>query len=176
MVVEGPFDALACIAGGVALTVAINSTRYAHPEHFAGLTRCLIALDADTAGTDALPQWVRALAGYGVATDFLPMGELGEAKDLGEYWQRYGRIPDTIAGYAEWVQGQATYAALPADQRRYVDDLTAILIADGWAAIEEEAADLPDPITGAPDHYRATACAIDRARQALTKRSTEFPR
>jgi DNA primase len=49
VIVEGPFDAAACLAGGVPCVIALNGN-HVRPEWFAGIPKVFIANDADTVG------------------------------------------------------------------------------------------------------------------------------
>ena len=73
IVVEGPLDAAACIAAGLPLTVAIGSTSYAHPEHFAGLVTVILALDGDDAGQAGRRDLWLALTARGAVASASPL-------------------------------------------------------------------------------------------------------
>lgn len=93
IIVEGPLDAAACVAAGLPLVVAIGSTSYAYPEHFAGLTTVILALDGDEAGQAARRALWLELVARGVDVLLLPVDALEGCKDLGEYWQQFRRVP-----------------------------------------------------------------------------------
>lgn len=93
IVVEGPMDTAACVAAGIPLTVAIGSTTYRYPEHFAGLSTVILALDNDAAGQAARQALWLALTARGIEVLLLPASALNGCKDLGEYWQRHRTMP-----------------------------------------------------------------------------------
>lgn len=97
IVVEGPLDAAACVAAGYPLAVAIGSTTYRHPEHFAGLSTVILALDGDAAGQAGRRSLWLDLTARGIEVLSLPAASLDGAKDLGEYWQRYRAMPMPLA-------------------------------------------------------------------------------
>lgn len=97
IVVEGPLDAAACVAAGLPLVVAIGSTSYAYPDHFAGLTTVILALDGDQAGQAGRRALWLELVARGVDVLLLPVDALEGCKDLGEYWQRFRRVPMQLA-------------------------------------------------------------------------------
>lgn len=97
IVVEGPLDAAACVAAGLPLVVAIGSTSYAYPDHFAGLTTVILALDGDQAGQDGRRALWLELVARGIDVLLLPADALEGHKDLGEYWQRFRRVPMQLA-------------------------------------------------------------------------------
>lgn len=97
IIVEGPLDAAACVAAGLPLAVAIGSTSYAHPEHFAGLSTVLLALDGDDAGQEGRRRLWLDLTARGIEVLPLPASALDGCKDLGEYWQRYRAMPLQLA-------------------------------------------------------------------------------
>lgn len=96
IVVEGPLDAAACVAAGLPLVVAIGSTSYAHPDHFAGLAMVILALDADKAGQDGRRALWLELVARGVDVLLLPADALEGCKDLGEYWQQHHAMPPQL--------------------------------------------------------------------------------
>ncbi len=96
IVVEGPLDAAACYAAGLPLTVAIGSTTYAHPEHFAGVATVLLALDGDAAGKEGCRRLWLDLTARGIEVLSLPAAALDGCKDLGEYWQRFHAMPGQL--------------------------------------------------------------------------------
>lgn len=102
LIVEGPLDAAAAYAAGYPLTVALGSTSYKRWEDFAGVERVILALDSDTAGIKARPGVYAALAAFvpdvQVLTPAAIKAMLEECKDLGEYWQRYRRMPPALGG------------------------------------------------------------------------------
>jgi len=97
IVVEGPLDAAACVAAGLPLVVAIGSTSYAYPDHFAGLTTVILALDGDQAGQDGRRALWLELVARGIDVLLLPADALEGCKDLGEYWQQFRTMPMQLA-------------------------------------------------------------------------------
>lgn len=101
LIVEGPLDAAAAYAAGYPLTVALGSTSYRHWDHFAGVHRAILLLDNDPAGIDARGRAYTALQEYiddvRVFTPAALQTILEGAGDLGDYWQRYRRMPPIIA-------------------------------------------------------------------------------
>lgn len=97
VVVEGPLDAAACVAAGLSLTVALCGKSYKRPEHFAGLTTVILALDADEAGQEGRRRLWIDLTARGIDVLVLPASALDGAKDLGEYWERHRAIPAQLA-------------------------------------------------------------------------------
>jgi hypothetical protein len=93
IIVEGPLDAAACVAAGLPLAVALGSTSYAYPEHFAGLSTVLLALDGDDAGQAGRRALWPELSGRGIEVLSLPVSALDGCKDLGEYWQGRRTMP-----------------------------------------------------------------------------------
>lgn len=100
VIVEGPIDAAACVAGGLPLAVAIGSTSYAHAEQFAGVTLALLVLDADDAGQQGRRDFAAALMAAGVEVLSLPAAAIDGCKDLGEYWQRRQALPVPLVARA----------------------------------------------------------------------------
>lgn len=100
IIVEGPLDAAACVAAGLPLTVAIGSTSYAHPDHFADLSTVILALDSDAAGREGRRRLWLELSGRGIEVLSLPAAALDGCKDLGEYWQRHRTMPSQLMARA----------------------------------------------------------------------------
>lgn len=100
IIVEGPLDAAACAAAGLPLTVAIGSTSYPHPEHFAGLSTAILALDGDKAGQAGRRSLWLELTARGVEVLPLPASALDGCKDLGEYWQTHRTMPAQLMARA----------------------------------------------------------------------------
>jgi DNA primase len=97
VVVEGPMDALAILAGGVANVVAIGSTGYPWPEHFFGVSRALVLLDNDAAGGEGARTFRDELILQGVAAQLLDAAALlGEHKDAAAYWQAARSLPAAL--------------------------------------------------------------------------------
>ena len=92
VIVEGPFDAAACLAGGVPYVVALNGAT-ARAEWFAGIPRVFLANDADDAGREAVARFRRTVPVH--AASFDP-DALEGCKDLGEFWQTHGRLPTAL--------------------------------------------------------------------------------
>ena len=107
VVVEGPLDAAACVAAGLPLTVALCGKSYKRPEHFAGLTTVILALDADEAGQEGRRQLWLDLMARGIEVLVLPAAALDGTKDLCEYWQRFRRMPRQLAARATGPHMQA---------------------------------------------------------------------
>lgn len=102
LIVEGPLDAAAAYAAGYPLTVGIGSTSYKRWDHFAGLQRAILLLDNDDAGIGARSRAYTALLeivpDVKVLTPAALQTILEGAGDLGEYWQRYQRMPPILGG------------------------------------------------------------------------------
>jgi len=89
VIVEVPFDAAACIAGGIAQVIALNSIAV-RPEWFAGIPRVFLANDADTAGLEVVKRFRRTVP---VACASFVADALAGCKDVAEFWQTHGRLP-----------------------------------------------------------------------------------
>lgn len=102
LIVEGPLDAAAAYAAGYPLTVGIGSTSYKRWDHFAGVQRAILLLDNDNSGIGARGRAYTALVEYvpdvKVLTPAALQTILEGAGDLGEYWQRYQRMPPILGG------------------------------------------------------------------------------
>jgi len=96
IVVEGPMDALAIVAGGLMNVVAIGSTSYPWPAHFRGVKRAVLLLDNDGAGVKGGRAFRDALALEGVAATLLDALALGEHKDAAAYWEARGELPPAL--------------------------------------------------------------------------------
>jgi hypothetical protein len=92
VVVEGPFDAAACLAGGMPYVVALSGAT-ARPEWFAGIPRVFLANDADDAGRAAVSRYRRTVPVH--ATSFDP-DALEGCKDVAGFWQTHGRLPAAL--------------------------------------------------------------------------------
>lgn len=196
IICEGPVDAAACFAAGLPLAVAINGKTYKHPEHFAGLERAVLALDSDDAGQGGRADLYLALTALGVSVLLLPAAALEGCNDLGEYWQRYGRMPAQLAAASMGPHRRGlgtprqTAASDPAPRelaeyerrrRESRPDLPAELIAEAEAdaaELAQDAAQLADFEAmidrerarleyDNPDLLRASEYAIELARTAF---------
>ena len=96
VVVEGPFDAAACLAGGVPHVIALNGAT-ARPEWFAGVSRVFLAGDADDAGREAVTRFQRTVPVH--ATSF-HADALAGCKDVAGFWQTHGRLPAALIAAA----------------------------------------------------------------------------
>lgn len=100
LIVEGPLDAAAAYAAGYPLTVGIGSTSYKRWDHFAGVQRAILLLDNDDAGIGARSRAYAALVEIVPDVQVLKPAALQAilegAGDLGEYWQRYQRMPPIL--------------------------------------------------------------------------------
>lgn len=92
VIVEGPFDAAACLAGGVPYVIALNGVAV-RAEWFAGIPKVFIANDADTAGTEAVSAFKRSVP---VHISHFAADDLEECKDVSEFWQMHGRLPAVL--------------------------------------------------------------------------------
>jgi hypothetical protein len=115
ILVEGPLDAAACVAAGLPLAAAICGASYRHPEHFAGLATVILALDTDPAGQAGRQALWLALVAHGIEVLLLPAAALDGCKDLAEYWQRHGRMPEQLAAR---MMGQRSTPPSPPRPRR----------------------------------------------------------
>lgn len=122
ILVEGPLDAAACVAAGLPLAAAICGASYRHPEHFAGLSTVILALDTDPAGQAGRQALWLALIAHGIEVLLLPAAALDGCKDLAEYWQRHGRMPEQLAARMMGPhQVLPTSSPCRADARRPLD-------------------------------------------------------
>jgi len=96
VVVEGPFDAAACLAGGVPYVVALNGAT-ARPQWFAGIPGVLLANDAGDAGRAAVARFRRTVPVH--ATSF-HADALEGCKDVAGFWQTHGRLPAALIAAA----------------------------------------------------------------------------
>ena len=92
VIVEGPFDAAACLAGGVPCVIALNGI-VVRAEWFAGIPKVFIANDADTAGTEAVSAFKRSVP---VHVSHFAADDLEGCKDVAEFWQAHGRLPAAL--------------------------------------------------------------------------------
>jgi hypothetical protein len=147
VIVEGPFDAAACLAGGLPYAVALNGAT-ARAEWFAGVPRVFLGFDADDAGRAAVARFRRTVPVH--ATSF-HADALAACKDLGEFWQTHGRLPATLIAAAssqpdispsdpEPAQAEPS-APAPAFTNGKADDLPAGLREEAEALGVELAAD-----------------------------------
>jgi hypothetical protein len=141
VVVEGPMDALAILAGGVANVVAIGSTGYPWPEHFRGVSRALLLLDNDAAGVERVRKFRDALTVHGVAAQLLDAAALlGEHKDAAAYWQAARSLPAALL--------DALAAPAPATSRNFApkkrsDSASPAPVPPARPSASEEPAPLP---------------------------------
>jgi hypothetical protein len=92
VIVEGPFDAAACLAGGVPYVVALNGAT-ARPAWFAGIPRVFLGFDADDAGRAAVARFRRTVPVHAASFD---ADALEGCKDLGAFWQTHGQLPAAL--------------------------------------------------------------------------------
>ncbi len=92
VIVEGPFDAAACLAGGVPRVIALNGVAV-HAEWFAGIPKVFIANDADTAGLEVVERFRRTVP---VACSSFAADALAGCKDVAEFWQTHGCLPTAL--------------------------------------------------------------------------------
>ncbi len=98
VIVEGPFDVAACLAGGLPHAIALNGAT-ARAEWFAGVRGVFLGFDADDAGREAVARFRRTVPVHAAAFD---PDALEGCKDLGEFWQTHGRLPTAlIAGASQ---------------------------------------------------------------------------
>jgi hypothetical protein len=144
IVVEGPLDAAACVAAGLPLVVAIGSTSYAYPDHFAGLATVILALDADKAGQDGRRALWLELVPRGIDVLLLPADALEGCKDLGEYWQQHHAMPPQLVarsiGPHQLPARRAPRPAAPASMLGASDDPS---IASPIASADDTARNAP---------------------------------
>lgn len=96
-------DAAAVIAGGLPLTVAIGSTRYAWPRHVRGIDSAIILPDNDGDAGRVGATWTRPeLELEGVRVTVLDPAILGRRKDVAAYWQVEQSLPVAL-GEAAWA-------------------------------------------------------------------------
>ncbi len=96
VIVEGPFDAAACLAGGVPHVVALNGAT-ARPEWLAGVPRVFLANDADDAGREAVARFRRTAPVHATSFD---ADALAGCKDVAGFWQTHGRLPAALIAAA----------------------------------------------------------------------------
>jgi hypothetical protein len=102
IMVEGPMDAVACVAGGIDLVVATMGVSVTRPEDFQGVRSILIAYDSDDTGQKRRRRLMGDLLAEGIDVVALAAGTLGDCKDIAEYWQRHGALPAPLLA---WVSG-----------------------------------------------------------------------
>jgi hypothetical protein len=110
---EGPFDALALLAGGIPTAAAVLGVTGVRAEWLAGVRRVVICFDADAAGQEGRADLAFAAAAGGADVELLPCSVLGDRKDLGEYWTAHRALPDPLV--AHWrAAAAATVGVVPA--------------------------------------------------------------
>jgi DNA primase len=129
VIVEGPFDAAACLAGGVPYVAALNGAT-ARPEWFAGIPRVFLGFDADDAGREAVVRFRRTVPVHAAAFD---PDALEGCTDVAEFWQTHGRLPAALiaaaASQPDIFQSDSV-DDLPAGLREEAETLGAELAAD----------------------------------------------
>ena len=93
---EGPFDALALLAGGVECVVACLGVKDARPEWVMGVERIVVAFDTDTAGQAERLRWLLAAQALGIDGAMLPAAALEGCGDLADYWAKHRRLPALV--------------------------------------------------------------------------------
>lgn len=149
VVVEGAFDAAACLAGGLRYVVALNGVRI-EPALFAGVPRVFLAFDADDTGRAAADRFRRAVPVHAETWADDDLEELAEAgaKDVAAYWQDRGRLPHRL----RFVAADQAHPELTEEQRSEAFDLAFTMLCDGWGTWERDArAALANPETPADD-------------------------
>jgi hypothetical protein len=96
VIVEGPFDAAACLAGGLPHVIALNGVA-ARPAWFAGIPRVFLANDADAAGREAVDRFRRTVPVHVASFD---PDDLAGCKDVAGYWEQHGTIPPALTAGA----------------------------------------------------------------------------
>jgi len=91
-IVEGPFDAACCLAGGVPYVIALNGVAV-RAEWFAGIPRVFLANDADPAGLEVVERFRRTVP---VACSSFTADALEGCKDVADYWATHGSLPATL--------------------------------------------------------------------------------
>lgn len=153
VVVEGAFDAAACLAGGIRYVVALNGVRI-EPELFAGVPRVFLAFDADETGEEAAARFRRAVV---VHADTWEEGDLTACKDVAAYWQEHQRLPPSL----RIVAADQAHPQMTEEQRTEALELSLSIICDGWGTWERDArAVLEDPETPAADRAAITWAGI----------------
>lgn len=152
VVVEGPMDCAACVAGGVPLTVATGGVAVPPVEWFAGVPAVLIAWDADGAGQDRRRALMLALMAAGIPCRALAAAQLEGCKDLAEFWQLHRRMPPAVL---IWATGPHMPPARTnpnnpdtrkGDTGAAVDPLAALTAAQLEALWADDDAPIPDPL------------------------------
>lgn len=92
VIVEGPFDAAACIAGGLPQVIALNGVA-ARPAWLAGIPRVFLANDADAAGRAAVDRFRRTVPVHVASFD---PDDLAGCKDVAGYWEQHGTLPPAL--------------------------------------------------------------------------------
>ncbi len=173
VIVEGPFDAAACIAGGLPLVIALNGV-VARPEWFAGIPRVFLANDADDAGREAVDRFRRAVP---VRVSHFDADDLEGCKDVAGYWEQHGRLPaGLIAGAAtETVQNgtENERVAILADELRQEAEATGADLSFDSEELRQFTADLlrREPLLSTED--RAAAWHAIRYAQSLADDASE---
>ena len=102
---EGPFDAMALLAGGVPTAVAVLGVTGVRAHWLAGVPRAVVCFDNDGAGQKGRAELAFAAGAAGADVELMPPDVLAGCKDLGEYWQLHGVLPPAIATH--WAEATA---------------------------------------------------------------------
>ncbi|MGI8404845.1 MAG: toprim domain-containing protein, partial [Thermomicrobiales bacterium] len=89
VIVEGPFDAAACLAGGVPYVIALNGVAV-RAEWLAGIPHVFLANDADPAGLEVVERFRRTVP---VACSSFAADALEGCKDVANYWATHDSLP-----------------------------------------------------------------------------------
>ena len=104
---EGPFDALALLAGGISTAAAIcGADGVVKREHLRGVGRVVMCFDADATGQANGPKLGRLAAGVGCDVLRLTADELVGCKDVSEYWQTNGALPPGLVELPPFLRVQ----------------------------------------------------------------------
>jgi len=166
-VCEGPFDALALIAGGVEDAIAILGVDDFRPSWLVGVREMVICFDADEAGREKRADFAFAAAGVGARVSLLSPDALDGCKDLGEYWQTHGALPPALLHVPDDPNLDDS-AGWCADEIESITDMAVGPNAPARHATPEGciASAIACPILGVCDrHLAGDPCLVAEARQ-----------
>lgn len=170
---EGVFDALALLAGGIETAAAILGKR--DPRLSLWLAQWVSGVpgvvfcpdeDPDGGGRAAYESAARGLL-LVVPARVAPRGYLGNCKDLGEHWQRYGTLPPGLAEIGNAPEIALSAPTCPESDVLPVDDLGDVAAAPAPVDVAELLED-PDLTKPEPAPVRLTEPRpMTRARAAF---------
>jgi hypothetical protein len=144
VICEGPFDAAACLAGGIRYVIALNGVTVA-PVWLAGIPRVFMATDDDDAGRAAVDRLRRSVP---VHIETWEEGDLSGCKDVAEHWHEVQRLPAALRIMA----ADQAHPQLTDAQRTEALELAFSMLCDSVGSWERETrAALADPETTGED-------------------------